>query len=413
MGKIKKILEYELNPQAGYTEIYPVTSIYAVYDGNNHKLPALLGNVLLKENGYPYSLQEQILANKTEIEEVKNNLLTVEALVETNKQNITNLNTALNSLQEELEATQSFCEEIELALNAEIENNDTEHSSILSSIVSLEEDVAELQNVPWKIQDISNPTPAFSLAHNNYSYMDVSAGETHLLFNLLPEEIDVDQGEREIQLKVSNNNVFCISFDRNNPMFQIASIGVPGYTATQGFSSTPLGLFAEEAGPLEDYYYSYYPTQILTWEKLYSYLLYSTKDYSEVEENNYKRSFVEVTTDADSPQGKIQSYSGDENLLFTDEGISLNTKNDQAVDIEGVVLRDESNYLKVVSRENFERNCRNLSAGNLTYSIDIRQNTNGNNYLSVLLQGLPTSLEETTLVGELYIDNGTLKIRTE
>ena len=42
MGKIKKILENELTEGTQSTEIYPVTSIKAVYDENNERLDNII-----------------------------------------------------------------------------------------------------------------------------------------------------------------------------------------------------------------------------------------------------------------------------------------------------------------------------------------------------------------------------------
>ena len=60
MGKIKKILENELVGGTQTTDIYPVTSIKAVYDENNERLDNILGGLgdkigILKNAGYLYA----------------------------------------------------------------------------------------------------------------------------------------------------------------------------------------------------------------------------------------------------------------------------------------------------------------------------------------------------------------------
>ena len=60
MGKIKKILENELVGGTQNTDVYPVTSIKAVYDENNERLDNILGGLgdkigILKNAGYLYA----------------------------------------------------------------------------------------------------------------------------------------------------------------------------------------------------------------------------------------------------------------------------------------------------------------------------------------------------------------------
>ena len=95
MGKIKKILENELTGDNQSTEVYPVTSIKAVYDENNERLDNFINR---KNNEIQKELDDEVVrATNAEnnLRETINNITEISG--NTTSANIVTINTIPNS----------------------------------------------------------------------------------------------------------------------------------------------------------------------------------------------------------------------------------------------------------------------------------------------------------------------------
>ena len=93
MGKIKKILETELVGGTQSTDVYPVTSVKAVYDENNERIDNIISkmefDVSLHNNGAVFGSKQDVVALEIgDSTEVKTNNLAKLQSVQTNDENV-------------------------------------------------------------------------------------------------------------------------------------------------------------------------------------------------------------------------------------------------------------------------------------------------------------------------------------
>ena len=207
MGKIKKILENELIGGNQSTEVYPVTSIEAVYDENNERLDNIINRKnkeiqkelkaeVARASNAESNLRETI-NNITEINEnaTSANIVTIDNIPNTSSSNVQQALNELYEIQEAVEAEVVRLDKTDNEIKKELASNKTEVEGKIEEITakmgsSYIDITGNYEFSNGKIPSLRNKglgdafNGDYSASDNNYKHLilDTQEGEEFYVF---------------------------------------------------------------------------------------------------------------------------------------------------------------------------------------------------------------------------------------